>query len=78
MPFKDKEAHARYMRDYRRVNRKSVNPAVNLPEATESMLEAVNVVLERKGIPKVRKGVSPSPEGLPFDKKVQASRKRMA
>ena len=37
-------------------------------------LDAVNAVLERRGMPRVRKGVEPM---LPFDKKVQASRKRM-
>lgn len=43
-----------------------------LPDTTESMLGAVNVVLGRKGLPKVQKGVM-----LPFDKRLQASRKRM-
>ena len=36
--------------------------------------EAINAVLERKGLPGVRKGVEPM---LPFDKKLQASSKRM-
>ena len=70
MPTKDKEKASQQARDrMRRMRAKNVTPNV-----TPDPLEAINMVLEGKGIPKVRKGVEPI---LPFDKKLQASRKRM-
>ena len=66
MPTKDKEKSKGQARErMRRMRAKNVTP---------DPLEAINMVLEGKGIPKLRKGVEPM---LPFDKKLQASRKRM-
>lgn len=74
MPYKDQEKRKKVNRESMQRSRGTQTKGTQLPDFTESMLEAVNVVLERKGMPRVHKGVEPS---LPFGKKLQASRKRM-
>ena len=59
MPYKDKEAYAQYMRDYRK--RKPVNPAVN---PIKAKLEAVGLKVDGNMVslavkPVVKQGVPP-------------------
>ena len=85
MPTKAKEKAREQARErMRRMRAKNVTPSETskavtpdvtpLPSTGDVTLEAVNAYLESEGLPKVQLGIKPS---LPFDKKLQASRKRM-
>ena len=71
------EAKRQYQREYMAKRRSNTTSAGLTDGSNKEVLdptEALNAILERKGLPNVRKGVEPM---LPFDKKLQAAKRRM-